>query len=129
MSGFRRSAAVLVALCVSASLAACAGESARVTASSAPASSAPATGTWLAVLRVERDPDALDADTKALTDVLGSSLVVSPASCFRGLPSDVDGSSYVLGVIASDRAELDELVGRTDRDPVFRVEVEVLCTD
>jgi hypothetical protein len=32
-------------------------------------------------------------------------------------------------VIAPERTSLDELVARTDRDPVFRVEVEVLCTD
>ena len=131
MSGARRSAAALLALCVSASLAACAGErtpaSPSVAASSLTASSA--SHTWLAVLRVERDPDALDADTTALTDVLGTSLVVSPASCLRGLPSDVDTQSYVLGVIATDRAELDDLVARTDLDPVASVEVEVLCSD
>ncbi len=128
MSGTRRSAAVLVVLCLSASLAACAGERTPA-ASSVTASRASATSTWLAVLRVERDPDALDADTQALTDVLGGSLVVSPASCLRGLPHGVDASSYVLGVVAADRAELDDLVARTDRDPVVRVEVEVLCTD
>jgi hypothetical protein len=129
MNGARRSAAVLVALCLSASLTACAGERTIPAASPVTASSAPATATWLAALRVARDPDALDADTQALTDVLGGSLVVSPASCLRGLPSDVDASSYVLGVVAGDRTELDELVARTDRDPVFRVEVEVLCSD
>ena len=128
MSGTRRSAAVLVVLCLSASLAACAGERTPA-ASPVTASSVSATTTWLAVLRVERDPDALDADTQALTDVLGGSLVVSPASCLRGLPQSVDASSYVLGVVAADRAELDELVARTDRDPVVRVQVEVLCTD
>ena len=128
MNGARRSAPALVALCLSASLAACAGESAPV-ATPVTASSAPATATWLAALRVARDPDALDADTQALTDVLGGSLVVSPASCLRGLPSDVDPSRYLLGVVAPDRTTLDELVARTDRDPVFRAEVEVVCTD
>ena len=128
MSGTQRPAAVLVALCLSASLSACAGESTPA-ASPVTASSASASSTWLAVLRVERDPDALDADTQALTDVLGGSLVVSPASCLRGLPHSVDTSSYVLGVVAPDRAQLDDLVGPTDLDPVLRVEVEVLCTD
>ena len=129
MSGTRRSTAVLIALCLSASLAACAGESSTLGSSSVTASSAPAATTWLAALRVAREPDALDADTQALTDVLGGSLVVSPASCLRGLPPGIDPSTYVLGVVAPDRTELDELVARTDRDPVFRVEVEVLCTD
>jgi hypothetical protein len=129
MSGTRRSAAVLVALCLSASFAACAGERSPAASSMTASSPTTATTTWLAALRVARDPDALDADTQALTDVLGGSLVVSPASCLRGLPPDVDASSYILGVVAPDRTELDELVGRTDRDPVFRVEVEVLCSD
>jgi hypothetical protein len=129
MSGARRSTAVLIALFVSASLAACTGESITAASSSVTASSASATTTWLAALRVARDPDALDADTQALTEVLGGSLVVSPASCLRGLPPGVDPSSYVLAVVAPDRTELGELVARTDRDPVFRVEVEVLCTD
>ena len=129
MSGARRSTAVLIALCLSASLAACAGERITPASSRVTASSASASTTWLAALRVAREPDALDADTQALTDVLGGSLVVSPASCLRGLPPGIDPSSYVLGVVASDRTELDELVARTDRDPVFRVEVEVLCTD
>jgi hypothetical protein len=124
----RRSAAVLIGMCLSAALAGCAGERPPA-ASSVTESSVSAASTWLAVLRVERDPDALDADTQALTDVLGGSLVVSPASCLRGLPPDIDASSYVLGVVAPDRTELDELVGRTDRDPVFRAEVEVVCTD
>jgi hypothetical protein len=128
MSGTRRSAVVLVALCLPTALAACAGERTPA-ASPVTASSGSTSSTWLAVLRVEREPDALDADTQALTDVLGGSLVVSPASCLRGLPHSVDTSSYVLGVVAADRAKLDDLVGRTDRDPVVRVEVEVLCTD
>lgn len=130
MSGPRGwSAAAAVTLCLSAMLVACAGVSAAPD-SSVPASSGPAaTTSWLAALRVESDPDALDEDTRALTDVLGGSLVVSPASCLRGLPSDVDAASYVLGVVAPDRTKLDELVGLTDREPLFRAEVEVLCTD
>jgi hypothetical protein len=95
-----------------------------------PASSGSATSrTWLAALRVARDPDALDAETAELRDVLGGSLVVSPVSCLRGLPLEVDGSDYVLAVVAPDRAELDDVVGRLDRDPLFEAEVAVLCTD
>jgi hypothetical protein len=95
-----------------------------------PAPSGSATSrTWLAALRVARDPDALDADTAELRDVLGGSLVVSPASCFVGLPPDVDGSDYVLGVVAPDRAGLDDVVGSLGREPLFEAEVAVLCTD
>jgi hypothetical protein len=85
--------------------------------------------TWLAGLRVEADPDALDADTGALKDVLGGALIVSPASCFRGLPAEVDATAYVLGVQASTQEELRALVVQTERDPVFEVRVQMLCTD
>jgi hypothetical protein len=85
--------------------------------------------TWLAALRVEADPDALDADTRDLNDVLGEALIVSPASCLRGLPADVDATAYVLGVQASTQAELRTLVARTHRDPAFEVLVQVLCID
>jgi hypothetical protein len=85
--------------------------------------------TWLAALRVEADPDALDADTRDLKDVLGEALIVSPASCLRGLPADVDVTAYVLGVQASTQAELRTLVARTHLDPAFEVPVQVLCID
>ena len=134
----RRTGSSLVAAAavwVSVTMVACGDEPAPLSSSSsAPASSAPATSdvpatTWLAGLRVERDPDALDRDTRALTDVLGGSLVVSPASCLEGLPRDVDRSEYVLGAVAPTRAELDGLVASTGRDALFVTEVEVLCTD
>ena len=122
--------------CLSTAMAACTGQSgppaspATSVRASDPASPDPAsTTTWLAALRVESEPDALDEDTQALTDVLGGSLVVSPAACLRGLPAEVEGSAYVLGVVAPDRAKLDDLVARTDRDPIFRLEVEILCSD
>lgn len=130
----RRVVLIVASLCVSAALGACAPEVASVRSSGSPAPSVSTTtggspGTWLAGLRVERDPGALDDDTSELRDVLGGSLVVSPTSCFRGLPPDVDASAYVLGVVARDRIELDDLVGRTHREPLFEAEVDVLCTD
>jgi hypothetical protein len=88
-----------------------------------------ATDAWLAALRIERDPDALDEDTQALTEPLGRSLVVSPASCFEGLPSDVASSTYVLGAVAPTRDELDGLLAGIDREPLFEVEVRVRCSD
>jgi hypothetical protein len=122
----------LAAVCLTAAMSACAGAPAAP-ASSRSASSisgGPAATTgWLAVLRVDPEPDALDDDTAALTDVLGTALVVSPAACLRGLPVDVVTSTYVLGVMAPDRATLDELLARTDLDPLFRVEVQIVCTD
>ena len=84
---------------------------------------------WLAALRVESNPSALDADTAELKDVLGGALIVSPTSCFQGLPADVDASSYVLGVQASTQSELHALVAEIDREPQFEAQVTVMCTD
>jgi hypothetical protein len=122
----------LAALCLSATLTACAGETippASSTSGTSRSVGPRATTDWLAVLRVEPAPDALDGDTAALTGALGGALMVSPASCLRGLPDDVGASTYVLGVVAPDRATLDELLARADLDPLFRVEVQILCTD
>jgi hypothetical protein len=128
----KRATALAIA-CLSVALTACARETAPPASSrpsSASTSGAPATTTgWLAALRVESEPDALDEDTTKLTGELGGALVVSPASCLGGLPADVGASTYVLGVIAPDRATLDELLARTVLEPLFRVEVQVLCTD
>jgi hypothetical protein len=133
----KRATALAIA-CLSVALTGCAGETAPpaspgptgASSSGASVSGAPAATTgWLAALRVEPEPDALDEDTKTLTGELGGALVVSPASCLGGLPAEVGASTYVLGVIAPDRATLDELLARTDLEPLFRVEVRVLCTD
>ena len=129
-----RAAAMIVLACLSTGPAACSGEPG---ASSSPASSptsvsasdASPASSWLAGLRVESDPDALDDDTHELMDVLGGSLVVSPASCLDGLPDAVGPASYVLGAVAPTRARLDELIAQANLEPMFRVEVEVLCTD
>lgn len=93
------------------------------------ASTPTAQDAWLAGMRVEHDPDALDADTQALKDVLGGALIVSPTTCFEGLPADVDAQAYVLGIQAPTRAEVDGLVAQTGRDPLFETRVRVLCTD
>jgi hypothetical protein len=123
-----RRAACLAALLLAST--ACANEaSPSATPPTRAPASADAGGTWLAALHVDADPNALDADTRALKDVLGGALIVAPASCFRGLPATVDASAYVLGVQASTQEDLRALVVRTDRDPVFEVRVQMLCTD
>lgn len=101
-----------------------------------PSSDAPSTpagvGTeeaWLAALRVETDPEALDADTAALKEILGGALIVSPAQCFQGLPADVDASAYVLGVQTSTQKEMVDLVAEIEREPLFEAQVTVMCTD
>jgi hypothetical protein len=83
----------------------------------------------VAVLRVEADPNALDADTRDLKDVLGGALLVSPAACLVGLGPEVDASAYILGIQAPTQAELRSLVAMTDRDPMLEFRVDMLCTD
>ena len=129
-----RTVAAIAFACLSLGQAACSEEpgassSPASRAASASASDAPPAGSWLAGLRVERDPDALDEDTQTLMGVLGGSLVVSPASCFDGLPDTVGPSTYVLGAVAPTQARLDELIAQANLEPMFRVEVEILCTD
>jgi hypothetical protein len=125
----RRRAACLLLLLLAST--ACANEAANPSSASSTGETVSASpgDTWLAGLRVEADPDALDADTGALKDVLGGALIVSPASCFRGLPAEVDATAYILGVQASSQEELRALVVQTERDPLFEVRVQMLCTD
>jgi hypothetical protein len=126
--GRRRRRAAWLSLLLLAS--ACAnGASPSATPSTRETASADTGDTWLAALHVDADPDALDADTRALKDVLGGALIVSPASCFRGLPATVEATAYVLGVQAPTQEKLRTLVERTERDPVFEVRVQILCTD
>ena len=70
-----------------------------------------------------------DTPAAALKDVVGGALIVSPTSCFQGLPADVDASSYVLGVQTSTQSELHALVAEIDRKPLFEAQVTVMCTD
>ena len=132
-----RTVAAIAFACLSLGQAACSEEpgvssspaSPASPAAAASASDAPPVSSWLAGLRVERDPDALDEDTQTLMGVLGGSLVVSPASCFDGLPDTVGPSTYVLGAVAPTQDRLDALIAQANLEPMFRVEVEVLCTD
>jgi len=83
---------------------------------------------WLAALRIAADPNDLDADTQELLDLVDKALVVSPVQCFEGLPDDVaKGGGYVLGVTSDGRAELDRVVAKTGREPLFVVQVRDFC--
>jgi hypothetical protein len=93
-----------------------------------PSATSPETPEWIAVLRVEGDPNDLDADTARLAPALGAAFRASPVQCFRGLPTDV-GTGYLLGVVAGTRSELRRLVSRAGRRPLFQGRVEELCID
>ena len=65
----------------------------------------------------------------ALKAIVGGAIVVSPVNCFDGLPVDDPGTTYVLGVVAPTREQLDALVERVDRPTVFVGRVRTMCLD
>jgi hypothetical protein len=77
------------------------------------------------------DPDDLDAATADLLERVGGGTVTSPAGCFReGLEgSGIAPGDYVLGVAAESRGELDDLVARSGREPIFRGQVVDTCQE
>lgn len=88
---------------------------------------------WVAVLDVADAPGSLSAGRGAIVRELGDALegavVVSPVSCFDGLPPDETGDSYVLAIQQSSRAEVRALASQTSAEPRFVGPVHLLCTD
>jgi hypothetical protein len=84
---------------------------------------------WIAVFRTEADPHDMSEDTADVLTAVGGSIVVSPAACFEGLPADIRLDSYVLGVVASTKEALVEIVARVDRTVIFRGQVRTMCLD
>ncbi len=83
---------------------------------------------WLAAVQVAPRADDLDATTERLIDVFGTSLVVSPADCFDGLPAGVD-DGYVVGAVGSSRDEVERLVADAGEKVLFTASVTIACTD
>lgn len=84
---------------------------------------------WLAVFRTATDVQELDADTTTLKAIVGGAIVVSPVNCFDGLSVDDPGTTYVLGVVAPTREQLDVLIEQVDRPTVFVGRVRTMCLD
>ena len=84
---------------------------------------------WLAVFRTATDVQELDADTTAVKAIVGGSIVVSPVNCFDGLTVDDPGTTYVLGVVAPSKEQLDALVEQVGRPTVFIGRVRTMCLD
>jgi hypothetical protein len=84
---------------------------------------------WLAVFRTATDVPELDADTITLKAIVGGAIVVSPVNCFDGLSVDDPGTTYVLGVVARTREQLDALIEQVDRPTVFIGRVRTMCLD
>jgi hypothetical protein len=84
---------------------------------------------WLAVFRTATDVQELGADTRTVKAIVGGAIVVSPVNCFDGLSVDDPGTTYVLGVVAPTREQLDVLVEQVDRPAVFVGRVRTMCLD
>jgi hypothetical protein len=83
---------------------------------------------WLGVIEVASRADDLDAATERVRDLLGRALVVSPVSCFEGLPERA-GDGYVIGAVAGSREEAELLVEGAGEPVLFTASVTILCTD
>lgn len=82
---------------------------------------------WIAVIAAG-DPEDLDDETQALRDTLGPALIVSPVSCFEGLP-DQARDGYILGAVGQTREAAETAALNADRSPLFVVAVTTACTD
>lgn len=85
-------------------------------------------GRWLAVIEAAPRADDLDAITERVRDPLGPALVVSPVSCFEGLPERA-GDGYVIGAVAGSQEEAELLVEGAGEPALFTAAVTILCTD
>jgi hypothetical protein len=84
---------------------------------------------WIAVLQTEADPHDMSDDTADVLAIAGGNIVVSPVACFEGLPADFHLDSYLLGVVAPTKDELDTVVANVDRTVIFEGKVRTMCLD
>lgn len=127
-----RMTAVACSLALMLALGACAGDEGG---SAAPAEPNPSAATssepesrWLAAVDVAPRADDLDAATERLMQPLGAALVVSPVSCFEGLPTTA-GDGYVIGAVGESQSEVERLVTDAGEPVMFSASVTILCTD
>lgn len=109
-------------------LAGCGGGGETAEPSTPPSVPPTADERWLSVIEAAPRADDLDALTRRVRDSLGPSLVVSPVSCFEGLPV-VAGEGYLIGAIAQSPDEAERLVSDTGEPVLFTASVTMLCTD
>jgi hypothetical protein len=84
---------------------------------------------WLGVLRIEKIVARLNDDTAAVRAIVDGAIVASPVACFDGLPVSFEPDSYLLGVIALTKEELDQLVERIGLPTIFEGQVRTMCLD
>lgn len=84
---------------------------------------------WVAVFDTARDPNDLEQEQAGLLERVEGAILVAPAGCHEGLPKalKVDDGTYVLGVVALTKQQMEQAVDRAERDPIFRGQLTLLC--
>jgi hypothetical protein len=86
---------------------------------------------FVAVFESARDPEDLEEITQELMEIAPRNIAVSPASCWKGLaPSmGVSRNTHVAAVVAATGNELDFVVERVGRIPIFYGQLRARCVD
>ena len=86
---------------------------------------------FIAVFESARDVNDLDRITKELMKLVPRNMAVSPATCWKGLPSalGIPRDSYVAGVVATTGNELDFVIGEVGLQPIFYGQLTARCLD
>jgi hypothetical protein len=85
---------------------------------------------WIAILAVAPDSNDFEETSRQVLELAGTSIRISPATCFEDLPEEVaPPGNYILAVAAPDRESVIAIAERTSIEPVFVGEVREICVD
>jgi hypothetical protein len=84
---------------------------------------------WVAIFESAREPEDLERTRKRLMETAPGNLVVSPATCWKGLAQQlgIPRDAYVAGVVAVTPNELDFVVERVGLPQVFVGQLRSRC--
>lgn len=84
---------------------------------------------WVAIVDSARDPNDLERVQRQLMEMAPGNLVVSPASCWKGLPQrlGVPRDAYVAGVVAVTANELAFVLEGVDLPTTFTGQLRSRC--
>ncbi|MGH2692943.1 MAG: hypothetical protein ACRDHM_10650 [Actinomycetota bacterium] len=86
---------------------------------------------FVAVFESAPNPNDLEQIQQELLDEAPRNIAVAPASCWKGLPPSlgVSRNTYVAAVVATTGNELDFVIERVDRVPIFYGQLTARCVD
>lgn len=84
---------------------------------------------WVAVFETAADPNDLEGQQAELLERVDGAILVGPAGCHEGLAKalKIDRGTYVIGVVGSSEAQMENAVQRAERQPIFRGQLKLLC--